>query len=111
MADTTAAQHPSRYAGDGSVECIDAIRSALGDGFVDYCIGSAIKYLWRCRRKGGVNDLDKCADYLMWARESMGGGDVVRDVYVRTRGNDSIPFRSLAEAILGDATDGGGADE
>jgi hypothetical protein len=52
--------HPSHYAGDGSVECIDAIRSALGrDGFTAFCRGNAMKYLWRAGHKG-----DAATDYL-----------------------------------------------
>ena len=32
----------------GSIECIDAIREALGpEGFESWCQGNAMKYLWR----------------------------------------------------------------
>lgn len=56
--------HPEHYT-FGSVECIEAIRSALGDdGFVAYCQGNAMKYLWRHRRKGGVEDLEKAKWYI-----------------------------------------------
>lgn len=44
--------HPPHYTA-GAIECIDAIRNALGDtGFVAYCRGNAIKYLWRSGKKG-----------------------------------------------------------
>lgn len=49
----------------GDIECIDAIRAALGvDGFIGYCQGNALKYIWRFRHKGGVQDLAKAGYYL-----------------------------------------------
>lgn len=39
--------NPSHYR-QGEVECIDAIRAALGrDGFIAYCRGNVQKYTWR----------------------------------------------------------------
>ena len=62
-----AVKHPSHYT-QGGIECIDAIREALGPtGFVDYCIGNAIKYSWRWKHKGGLQDLQKASVYLNWA--------------------------------------------
>jgi hypothetical protein len=56
--------HPPHYR-QGAVECIDAIRASLGDdGFLAYCQGNAIKYCWRWRHKGGVQDLHKAAWYI-----------------------------------------------
>jgi hypothetical protein len=56
--------HPSHYC-KGPVECIDAIKSALGDeGFVDFCTGNAIKYLFRWRNKNGLEDLRKAQWYV-----------------------------------------------
>ncbi|MBO8164682.1 MAG: DUF3310 domain-containing protein [Brevibacillus sp.] len=57
--------HPSHY-NAGSIECIDAIEAATtgligGDAFNT---GSAIKYLWRWARKGGVEDLRKARWYI-----------------------------------------------
>ena len=55
---------PAHYR-QGAVECIDAIKSALGDdGFVDYCIGNSIKYLFRWRHKNGLEDLRKAHFYV-----------------------------------------------
>ncbi|TVQ96300.1 MAG: DUF3310 domain-containing protein, partial [Deltaproteobacteria bacterium] len=53
----------------GGIECIDAIRAALGrDGFVAYCRGNAIKYHWRALHKGDpVGDMRKAAVYTQWA--------------------------------------------
>ena len=49
----------------GEIECIDAIHAALGDGgFMAYCEGNAIKYLWRHRLKGGLESLKKARWYL-----------------------------------------------
>ena len=55
-----------RHYNNGSVECIDAIRAALGDeGFQAYCQGNVLKYLWRHKYKGKpVEDLRKCTWYL-----------------------------------------------
>ena len=36
----------------GEVECIDAIKAALGDGYKYYLQGSIIKYIWRYEHKG-----------------------------------------------------------
>ena len=62
--------HPSHYT-QGGIECIEAIKASLGaDGFVDYCKGNVIKYLWRWRDKGGVEDIQKAQVYLGWMLES-----------------------------------------
>lgn len=59
---------PSHYT-EGEVECIDAIRAALGDlGFPDYCVGNAMKYLWRWKLKNGREDLAKATFYLRMAQ-------------------------------------------
>lgn len=56
--------HPAHYT-QGEVECIDAIKAALGpEGFRTYLRGNAIKYLWRAPHKGGTQDLHKARWYL-----------------------------------------------
>ena len=57
--------HPSHYT-MGGVECIDAIEAAVTglDGFEAFCIGNAIKYLWRWKYKGGLEDLNKAEFYI-----------------------------------------------
>lgn len=57
--------HPPHYQ-TGGIECIDAIRAALGlEGFVAYCRGNAIKYSWRAGKKDETaQDLRKAAWYL-----------------------------------------------
>jgi len=50
----------------GNVECIDAIKAALGpEGFKYYCRGAIIKYLWRADHKGTPEqDIAKAAWYM-----------------------------------------------
>lgn len=69
-----AVAHPDHYAGDGQIECMDAMRSMMSGGQyalpaqAAYWWGCAFKYLWRWRRKDGVQDLQKCRqciDYLI----------------------------------------------
>ena len=62
--------HPPHY-NQGGIECIEAIKAALGDGFVAYLRGNCIKYLWRCEHKGGIEDLRKAAFYLDRAIKEM----------------------------------------
>ena len=59
---------------DGQIECMDAMRSMMsGDQYAlpaqsAYWWGCAFKYLWRWRRKNGIQDLQKCKqciDYLI----------------------------------------------
>ena len=59
----TDAINPEYYKGE--IECIDAIRVALGrEGFEGYLRGICIKYLWRCEKKGGIEDLKKAQWYM-----------------------------------------------
>lgn len=70
-----AVSHPRHYAGDGSVECMEAMRSMMSaapDGKVKgaktYWWGCAFKYLWRWPLKNGPEDLMKaaqCIEYLL----------------------------------------------
>lgn len=65
--------HPPHYQSDNGIECIDAIRAVLGhDGFVSYCTGNAIKYLWR-DKTDRVEDLRKAAWYLNRAIQEVSG--------------------------------------
>jgi len=61
---TDMVNHPPHY-NAGTVECIEAIQSALTpEGFREYCKGNALKYIWRERHKGGDEDLRKAQWYL-----------------------------------------------
>jgi hypothetical protein len=56
---------PGHYC-QGSVECIDAIESAVEPltGAEAFCVGSVIKYIWRWKLKNGLEDLLKARWYL-----------------------------------------------
>ena len=46
--------NPAHYAsaGDGGIECVDAIRAALGEqGFMCFAAGNVMKYVWRASRE------------------------------------------------------------
>lgn len=61
---------PAHYT-QGRIECIEAIREALGDeAFVAFCRGTAIKYAWRSGKKANhAEDLRKGAWYLTKAAD------------------------------------------
>lgn len=56
--------NPTHYT-HSSIECIDAIKAALGkDGFIAYLRGQIIKYDWRLLHKGNpVQDAEKMEFY------------------------------------------------
>jgi len=64
---------PAHYTA-GDIECIKAIRAALGPkGFVDYCRGCIIRYNWRMGLKGpALEDMQKSARYAAYAAECLG---------------------------------------
>ena len=56
--------NPEHYC-SGGIECIDAMESALGTNAVKlFCIGNAFKYIFRCLRKNGLEDVKKAQWYL-----------------------------------------------
>lgn len=57
--------HPSHYT-QGGIECIDAIESAVTglSGAEAVYTGQVMKYIWRWKKKNGVEDLRKAAWYL-----------------------------------------------
>ena len=57
--------HPSHYC-QSTIECIDAIAAATINltGIEAVCTGNAIKYLWRWKVKGGLEDLEKAKRYI-----------------------------------------------
>ena len=63
-------RHPTHYTDHCSIECIDMIRLVLGDeGFGKFCIGNAMKYLWRWKFKNGREDIEKAKVYANWLRD------------------------------------------
>lgn len=63
--------HPPHYT-KSEIQCIDAIRSATGEGYQYYLQGNIIKYIWRYRDKNGVEDLNKAKWYLKRLIEEYG---------------------------------------
>ena len=59
---------PEHYT-QGDIETIDAIKAALGEaGFIYFCRGQVIKYMWRCKHKGNQEqDLQKAFFYASLA--------------------------------------------
>lgn len=53
--------HPSHY-NQGNIECIEVLID-LGIA-KDFCLGNALKYLWRHKQKNGLEDLKKAQWYL-----------------------------------------------
>jgi hypothetical protein len=63
-AEWDAVTKPQHY-NTGGIEAIDYIKQQLGDGFIEYCEGNALKYLHRWRYKEHpVQDLRKARWYL-----------------------------------------------
>ena len=59
--------NPPHYS-QGPIQCIDAIQAALTpEEFKGYIKGATIKYLWREKHKGKVQDLAKAQWYLKHA--------------------------------------------
>ncbi len=55
--------NPPHY-NKANIECIEAIRAATNEGYGYYLQGNILKYVWRYRYKGGVEDLEKAKFYL-----------------------------------------------
>ena len=69
--DTNPVNKPVHY-NQAGIECIDAIRATLGTtGFLAYCKGNVMKYLWRYEYKNGLEDLKKAEVYLGWMIETI----------------------------------------
>ena len=58
--------HPTHYS-NGGIECIDAIKASMShDEYCGFLKGNVIKYIWRYRLKGGIEDIKKADVYLTW---------------------------------------------
>ena len=56
---TDEVNHPKHYTSHPSgVECIDITEH------MNFCLGNAIKYLWRADLKNGIQDLEKARWYI-----------------------------------------------
>ena len=55
--------HPEHYT--GKYECLDVMIETQGiDAVLDFCICNAFKYLYRHRKKNGIEDLKKAKWYI-----------------------------------------------
>ena len=76
--------HPSHYE-TGKFECIEVMEEALGRDVVKgFCIGNAFKYLYRAKRKNGLEDLKKAQWYLNRII-SMEDADNTKDPYAEQK--------------------------
>lgn len=56
--------HPSHYE-TGKFECIDVMVETMGiDATTEFCVCNAFKYLYRHKRKNGIQDLEKANGIL-----------------------------------------------
>ena len=59
--------HPPHYSSetDSGIECIDGMLAAFGyEEVMSFCKINAFKYLWRMKRKNGMEDFNKAMWYL-----------------------------------------------
>lgn len=90
--------HPSHYE-TGKFECIDVMEEALGRDVVKgFCIGNAFKYLYRAKRKNGLEDLKKAQWYLNKVI-SMEDADNTKDPYE----DQKARLKKLGEKMLNEA--------
>lgn len=56
--------HPSHYE-TGKFECIDVMQEVFGvDAVKDFCMCNAFKYIYRTKRKNGLEDVKKAQWYI-----------------------------------------------
>lgn len=74
LEDPREVMHPSHYINEEGNECKDTIRTVLcKDGFLDYCRGAVIKYIWRYKDKENpIKDLKKAKQYIDMMIEELG---------------------------------------
>lgn len=60
--------HPQYYMSSNGLECIDVINAATEEltGMDAVCTAQVIKYIWRWKKKNGVQDLEKAMWYLKY---------------------------------------------
>lgn len=57
--------HPSRYCGECSIECISVMRLIFGtERVLWFCLMNTFKYLWRYKSKNGEQDIAKAKWYF-----------------------------------------------
>lgn len=56
--------HPTHYE-TGKFECIDVMEETQGkEAVMDFCVCNAMKYLYRHKRKNGIEDIKKAKWYI-----------------------------------------------
>lgn len=77
--------HPSHYS--GSIEAIDAIAAATAGltGVEAFDTGNALKYLWRWKRKNGIEDLNKAVWYIQHLIKHLEGTRVKTEAEAETK--------------------------
>lgn len=56
--------HPAHYE-TGKFECIEVMTEVMGkEAVADFCLCNAFKYLYRTKRKNGVEDIEKAQWYI-----------------------------------------------
>lgn len=82
--------HPSHYK-TGKFECIDVMVEILGaEATKNFCVCNTFKYIYRHRRKNGLEDIEKAIWYLNKAVELDGqikkeNNDYYRDLKQRIK--------------------------
>ena len=57
--------HPQHYELPNGLECIDVLLATQGKDFVmGFCLCNAMKYLYRHKRKNGIEDIKKARWYI-----------------------------------------------
>lgn len=81
--------HPSHYE-TGKFECIDVMVEILGaEATKNFCVCNAFKYIYRHKRKNGLEDIQKAIWYLNKAVEL--------DGQIKKKNNDY--YRELKERV------------
>jgi hypothetical protein len=82
----SAVNHPDHYQDPSGVECIEVVEH-LG-----FCIGNAIKYIWRCNEKGApIEDLQKGLWYVRYEHSRL-----AKHIY---RPNDPPVYRPRQDRV------------
>ena len=57
--------NPERYTAHCSMECISVMKLTFGkEAIANFCMLNAFKYMWRYKKKNGLEDLRKANWYL-----------------------------------------------
>ena len=97
---------PVHYA-TGDIECIDAMEAMTKtmNGAIAPHAANVLKYMWRCERKNGLEDIDKAIWYLNRMKETMERdapmSNVFKDIDVFQSACDQTPSPANYDMYLG----------